>query len=553
MTPAEEQRAQRAAAARAGCYVESVGARWTPAGPRAFGRTICPDGWAAARLLVALSASDARRPDVQAIARAMRQVFPTPATFAEAIHRMVKGRVRFVREKGELFTGATYTLAVGEGDCDDHARLALAIAWAGGLPARAAFLAKPGATGPVHAVAQLCPDGVCRWAETTVDAAYGEHPFHAARRLGLLSERQDITATEVVTMSESDLPPIPAGFRAKHTDDAVRADRAALTALGYLCAAAMGAVLPADPSAEDFRQAVYRFQRVHGDLVADGLIGPKTRAAMRTAVRRHKIEGLPGIYAPSAPAAPTHTADLTDAFLVEVNRLARDLETEPAYLLEVMHSESTIRPTAKYPGDRSVADPPRNFATGLIGFVGIRLLGFNAIPASPKGASDRERRIADLMNHEAFAALSALEQLKYARKFWWALKGKIKSALWLYQFNFVPLSIQRGTSPDTVIIARGGSGDRYPDHSYGGQEASFYEPNAGVDLDKDGLITVDDLRRFKERQNQGSKRLEEAIERARSLPDAPPSSTPSGGIAGGAAIVLAFGLPAAYAISEALT
>lgn len=45
---------------------------------------------------------------------------------------------------------------------------------------------------PTHAVAQLCVDGRCQWAETTVDAFFGEHPLAAASRLGLLDEREDL-------------------------------------------------------------------------------------------------------------------------------------------------------------------------------------------------------------------------------------------------------------------------------------------------------------------------------------------------------------------------
>lgn len=268
----EEARTIRRSAARAGCTVRALDIRMTNEGPRAMGRVDCPDGWAAARMLLAAAEEDARTPGARDIALQLRRFAPDDESFARAVHAFVKQRVRFVREAGEVFQGSNYTLSSGAGDCDDHARLFYAIAVAGGLPAVMAFLHhdRPNAQ-PTHAVAQACPSGRCAWAETTVDAAYGEHPLAAAERLGLLKARGDL-AREVRIMKESDLPPVPAGFDDVNGEK-LAADVEALERLGFvppctLCTAA------SDPR---FRTAVLRFQQQAGGLALDGLIGPQTR------------------------------------------------------------------------------------------------------------------------------------------------------------------------------------------------------------------------------------------------------------------------------------
>lgn len=225
-------------------------------------------------MLLAAAEEDAKKPAARDLALELRRQAPSDEAFARAVHAFVKSRVRFVREVGELFQGSAYTLGAGAGDCDDHARAVYAIATAGGLPAVLAFLHHkgPGAQ-PTHAVAQLCPNGRCYWAETTVDAAFGEHPLAAAQRLGLLKARGDL-ATEVKIMKASDLPPAPSGYDDANDDEQTEADAAALERLGYPSepGARMSACAPA------FRLQVAQFQRAMGGLAVDGLIGPKTRA-----------------------------------------------------------------------------------------------------------------------------------------------------------------------------------------------------------------------------------------------------------------------------------
>lgn len=181
----------------------------TESGRRAIGIVDCPDGWAAARLLLASAIEDSRTPGARALAAELRRLHPSDDDFARAIHAFVREHVRFQRERGEVFQNGGHTLVAGYGDCDDHARLAIALALAGGLRADLATLhrgddAPPALRGPSHALAQLCPSNACDFAETTIAARYGEHPVAAARRLGVVGARRDITH-EVRVITEREL------------------------------------------------------------------------------------------------------------------------------------------------------------------------------------------------------------------------------------------------------------------------------------------------------------------------------------------------------------
>jgi hypothetical protein len=73
-------------------------------------------------------------------------------------------------------------MSAGAGDCDDHARLLYALALAGGVPAKLLFFTEDDEQ-PVHVVTQLQDSRGWNWAETTIDAEYGEEPFDALERL----------------------------------------------------------------------------------------------------------------------------------------------------------------------------------------------------------------------------------------------------------------------------------------------------------------------------------------------------------------------------------
>jgi hypothetical protein len=294
-SPIEEAGALRRAAMRAGCCVLEL----QGGDGRVRGVVECADGWGAARLLVALGAEDRSSPWARELARELRAAAPDDASFAEAVLAFVKERLRFVREApgAELFQSGPYSLLHGEGDCEDHARLVYALAVAGGLPARFAFLHR--GDGPTHAVAQVRIGDVPTWAETTIDARLGEHPLEAGRRLGLLHSRSDITQG-VRVMTEQSLKPIPKGFLVANDATQVQRDAQALAVLGYLTTDVAMAIT--DPTDQRFRAAVLAFQR-KTNITIDGLIGPQTRRTIAGALPQNEFgQG----YVAATTAAPVN-------------------------------------------------------------------------------------------------------------------------------------------------------------------------------------------------------------------------------------------------------
>lgn len=420
-----EDAALRRAATRAQCSVDIL----APIHGHVQGHVVCRDGWAGARLLYELAREDARTPGARRLAVELRGADDDDA-YAKKLQRFVQDNIEFRHEQGEIFQGLGYTLEHRYGDCDDHARVVAALAWAGGLPARMGFLHAGG--DPSHVAALLGPYGEFSWAETTLAARYGEHPLAAAKRLRLLDAREDLS-TKTVVMSDD----------------------------GHL-----GALVPKEP--------------------------------------------------------PVHTADLPDEFFAGLKQIANELEFEPVFALDVMWAESGIKPDAKY-------RVPPNKATGLIGFVGLRELG-----AAPDNS---------LESHDDFARTSAVYQLQFARKFWSPMKGRVQSAANLYQYNFIPLSLERGTSDDVVVAASDGTG-------YRGQEAMFFRANKGLDVDGDGAITVGDLGAYLEKRKRMKNgdlfpRYAEAVQRIGGAAPATPAAR--GGIAGPGLGILAIGVGLAFA------
>ena len=418
---------------------------------------MCPDGWAAARMLVAQAAEYSTTPGARDLALSLRSGAIDDEAFARAVHAFVKANVAFVREAGEVFQGPAYTLARGAGDCDDQALLMLTIAMAGGLPALAAFLhnaGKPAATnGPTHAAVLLCPHGECQWAETTVDAHFGEHPLAAAQRVGVLKTRGDLS-TEVVTMSQKDLAPLPPDYVDVNPPALVEKDSAILAGLGLLADPN-----ESDPTCPAFREAVAAFQRSHS-LTVDGLIGPQTRAAMGEL-------GLSAL-----------TAHLPDQFFADVAQVARDFQAKgatitPADLLGVFLVESDVHPTA----------------LNSLGFAGLNQLG-------------KAQRAATGFVGEAedFAALSAVAQLPFVRKYFelnvksfaggdWS---KLADAGSLYLMNFEPARMAHADDSSFVLASRS-PGDDGSAAFTAAHPGDVYAQNRGLDVGKKGWIEVGDM------------------------------------------------------------
>lgn len=469
VTPEDEAGAVRRSAARAGCTVRSLRIGDTHAGRRAIGRVDCPDGWAAARMLLAASLEDAQTPGARDLALALRSSAPDDEAFARAVHAFVKDRVAFVREAGEVFQNGSYTLATAAGDCDDHARLVYAIAAAGGLPAVMGFLHHGGArSSPTHAAAQLCPDRQCAWAETTVDAAFGEHPLAAAERLGLVHARQDL-AREVRIMSDKDLAPVPARYRDANPPDKVRADVEALDRLGFI---GQGIDDATDPA---FRRAVAAFQRSHGGLVVDGLIGPRTRAAIANKLPASDEFAMGYIAGASPSSSPKQSAHLSSGFFRAVERMAaafraRGADVTAEDFLSAWLIESGIgRVMQGHGGGR---------------YYGINMMsGANLANVGFRGTGDE------------YKALSAEEQVPYVARYYelnvraflggdWS---KLASATAIYLMNFLPKYTKEAGDP-AFVLTKPGDG------------TTWYRDNAYLDVDKDGVIRVGDLTAALERE-----------------------------------------------------
>jgi Transglutaminase-like superfamily len=121
----------------------------------------------------------------------------------------VQQHVRFVDEPVETFQTPTVTLAKGEGDCDDSARLLVSLAEACGIAGRLVFFFVVPGGQPNHVCAQLWSGGAWQWAETTIPARLGEHPFAALARLGL--RRPDLDGTAYILVDGQAVPLDAAG------------------------------------------------------------------------------------------------------------------------------------------------------------------------------------------------------------------------------------------------------------------------------------------------------------------------------------------------------
>ena len=85
---------------------------------------------------------------------------------------------------------------------------------------------------------------------------------------------------------------------------------------------------------------------------------------------------------------------------------------------------------------------------------------------------------------DKFHELNATAQLDYAWKFFQPAKGRLTSAARIYQFMFLPATFHGGQGPDTILADRDSSDEKV---------RTFYNKNKGLDVSKDGKITLGDL------------------------------------------------------------
>ena len=139
-----------------------------------------------------------------------------------------------------------------------------------------------------------------------------------------------------------------------------------------------------------------------------------------------------------------------DTFLIEVNKLAKELKVDPALLLVKFHIESRINPKAKNPDTK---------ASGI----------FQAMKgALPPGMTLTELRKLSATEQLDYYAYYIKPYAKYIRE------GHIED---LYVANLCPRALIKGHQ----VLYRKGTPE--------------YEGNKGLDIDKDGRITRKDIRR----------------------------------------------------------
>ena len=190
---------------------------------------------------------------------------------------------------------------------------------------------------------------------------------------------------------------------------------------------------------------------VHVDLSWEGALTPSPLFA-------REVPGLgsPGPGPPDRPRTPTRkgTSALSDTFFRELKAICQRLQCDPEDLLAVMLSESDVNPAAQN---------PRGKATGLIQFMPktLRGLGWTTGP-------------------DEFRKLTAEQQLPFVERYYRPHTGRLTSSGRLYQATFMPATLK--DSDESTVLA-GANGPRY----------KAYAENKGLDVNKDGLITVSDL------------------------------------------------------------
>lgn len=156
------------------------------------------------------------------------------------------------------------------------------------------------------------------------------------------------------------------------------------------------------------------------------------------------------------------TPDLSDAFLIEVVRVAGRLGISPFDLLLVMNRESGISPAASNPQG----------AAGLIQFTNLGNVGWTG-------------------TREQFLALSGVQQLPYVERFLKrSSRYNLNSAGRLHQALFVPASLPGSMQPDLPLVRKDGTRWTAPGEC---NEACIYRGHAFLDVGSKGYITAGDL------------------------------------------------------------
>lgn len=180
-------------------------------------------------------------------------------------------------------------------------------------------------------------------------------------------------------------------------------------------------------------------------------------------------------------------------FLKKVNEVSAKIGANPADLLGLMASESGLNPQARN----------RSGATGLIQFM----------PGTARGLGTTT---------DALYRMNRAEQMVYVDKFLTKFTPKNPTPGHLYTSVFLPAFAKKPAN--YVVAKRGGFRDDWGHHP-----ASWYSQNSGLDMNKDGSITIAELgQRIKQKQKSfgigGGSRID-----VDSIPDSPsaPGAAPT--------------------------
>lgn len=145
------------------------------------------------------------------------------------------------------------------------------------------------------------------------------------------------------------------------------------------------------------------------------------------------------------------------AFSDKVMLISDKLDINPAWLMQVMKNESGINPSAQNIQDGHTV------AAGLIQFTS----------ATAKGLGT---------SIQSLLSMSAASQLDYVLKYYLPFKKYLKSYPDMYLATFFPAAMGK---PDTWVF-----------QSSSLSAALIARQNAGIDLNKDGQITVGEFRKY---------------------------------------------------------
>lgn len=145
---------------------------------------------------------------------------------------------------------------------------------------------------------------------------------------------------------------------------------------------------------------------------------------------------------------------LQSEFSKKVSEVANRLQIDPNWLMQVMYSESRLKPSAVN---------PYNGASGLIQFI--------RSTATALGTS-----------LDAIRQMSALDQLDYVYKYYLPYKGKMKSYYDVYAVTFFPAMIGK---PDTWVLQT----SKLP-------ASLIAKQNPVIDINKDGKITIAEFKQY---------------------------------------------------------